>query len=292
MKKYFKHKINNLLVINSIITVHYFELDKNFSTNGEKHDFWEIVYAIKEDIICEIDKKPITLKQNQMIFHKPNEFHSHKANKHRSPNVFIISFETKSSAIKFFENKIITLNKVYEKYINHIINESKKTFDIPYADPSLKKLNLLNSPTLGGEQLIKNYLEILLINIMRDLTESNQENKVFIQDKDLSNNLVKDVISIFNDNLYTQLKIDEIVNKTNFSRTHIFKEFKKATGKSPIEYFNFLKIEKSKELLRDGSYTISEISEKLNFDTPNYFSKTFKKYVGVTPTEYIKRLPK
>ena len=52
MKKYFKHKINNLLVINGIITVHYFEFSKDFKHEGESHDFWEIVYADKEDIIC------------------------------------------------------------------------------------------------------------------------------------------------------------------------------------------------------------------------------------------------
>ena len=292
MKKYFKHKLKNLIVIDKIITLFYFELDKNFATKGEKHDFWEIVYAIKDDIICEIDGKTIVLNENQMIFHKPNEFHSHKANKHTSPNVFIISFDTKSPAIKFFENKIITLDKSYAKYINNIINEGKRTFDIPFSDHTLKKLNLLSSPTLGGEQLIKNFLEIILINIMRDLTESGTENKVFIQDKDLSNNLVKDIINLFNENIYGSLKMEQIISVTNYSKTHIFNEFKKATGKSPIDYYNYLKIEKSKELLRDRTFTITEISEKLCFDTPNYFSKTFKRYTHVTPSEYLKRLPK
>ncbi len=59
-----------------------------------------------------------------------------------------------------------------------------------------------------------------------------------------------------------------------------------------IEYFTYLKIEKSKELLREKNNSIKEIAEKLSFDTPNYFSKTFKKYTKITPSEYVRRLPK
>jgi YesN/AraC family two-component response regulator len=55
-----------------------------------------------------------------------------------------------------------------------------------------------------------------------------------------------------------------------------------------MEYFIRLKVDKSKELLRETSMSIGEISSYLSFDTPNYFSKTFKKITGYTPTTYRK----
>ena len=46
-KQYVKHRIENLVNIAKIVTIHYYELDKNFSYPGESHDFWELVYADK-----------------------------------------------------------------------------------------------------------------------------------------------------------------------------------------------------------------------------------------------------
>jgi YesN/AraC family two-component response regulator len=56
-----------------------------------------------------------------------------------------------------------------------------------------------------------------------------------------------------------------------------------------MEYYAELKNKTAKKLLRENELSIKEISEKLCFDTPNYFSKTFKKLNGLTPTQYKKR---
>jgi quercetin dioxygenase-like cupin family protein len=153
-KKYYKHKIENLLVISKIITIHYFEFDKSFTGPTESHDFWELVYAHKGDIICYADGKEEILKEGEVIFHKPNEIHSLKADGKRAPNVFIISFECKSEAVRFFEHRSLRLQKDLLHLIFSIIEESKKTFDLPYSDPELKKMKLLPSPALGGRQAI------------------------------------------------------------------------------------------------------------------------------------------
>lgn len=101
MKKYFKHKLENLLVIDKIVTIHYFEFDKNFKSKVEAHDFWELVYADKEDILCTADGETLVLKQGELLFHKPDEVHSLAANGKNAPNVFIVSFECKSEAVQF-----------------------------------------------------------------------------------------------------------------------------------------------------------------------------------------------
>ena len=131
MKKYFKHKLENLLVIDKIITIHYFEFDKNFKSKVEAHDFWELVYADKEDILCTADGETLVLKQGELLFHKPDEVHSLAANGKNAPNVFIVSFECKSEAVQFFGHKKIRLEKAYVKFIYSIIQEAKRTFDIP-----------------------------------------------------------------------------------------------------------------------------------------------------------------
>lgn len=289
MKKYFKHKLENLINVSKIVTIHYFEFEKNFKTSGESHDFWEFVYVDKESIICYADDKEIILGNGEILFHKPNEFHVLTANGKKPPNVFIVSFVCKSEAMKFFENKKITLEKDTVKFIYNILNEGRKTFDIAFSDPNLKKMQFLKSPTLGGEQLIKNYLEIFLINLLRAQTETDGKNTVFIREKEYATKNVANVVSFLNESVFKNLTVDEILKNSYYGRAYLMRIFKKETGLSIMEYFTKLKIEKAKELLRDKQLSVREISDKLSFSEPNYFTKTFKKTTGFTPSAYRQR---
>lgn len=288
MKKYYRHKIENLLVIRKIVTIHYFEFEKNFRSCGESHDFWELVYADKGNIVCLADDKEIALKEGELLFHKPDEFHSLSADGRTPPNVFIISFECKSEAVRFFENKRLPLNKKFLKYIYMIVEESKKTFDLPYSDPDLKKMILLEKPALGGKQLIKNLLEILLINIMREETEKENSDSVFLRKSDVGGSVSEGIIRFLKENVERKISIDDVSNALNYNKSYLFRQFKADTDESIMSYFLKLKIERAKELLRDGRMTVSQIAEKLSFDTPNYFSKTFKKFTYMTPLQYRK----
>jgi two-component system, response regulator YesN len=62
--------------------------------------------------------------------------------------------------------------------------------------------------------------------------------------------------------------------------------FKLETGNTINQHLTDYRIEKAKELLRDKSYKISEVAEKVGFSDGQYFAKTFKKKVSLTPTEY------
>lgn len=288
MQKYYRHKIENLLVIRKIVTIHYFEFDKNFRSKGESHDFWELVYADKGNVVCRAEATEILLNEGEALFHKPNEFHSLAADGRAPSNVFIISFECKSEAIRFFENKRLQLNKKFLEYIYRIVEESKKTFDLPYSDPAMKKMSVLQSPTLGGEQLIKNFLEILLIDIMRSETEKENTNGIFLQRPDVDGRVSQKIIRFLKKNIRRKITVDDVSNALMYNKSYLFRQFKVDVGESIIVYFTKMKIERAKELLRDKSITVSQIAETLSFDSPNYFSKTFKKYTHMTPSTYRK----
>ena len=61
--------------IEKIITIFYMEFPKNFYYEGERHDFWEMVYIDKGKMVCTADQNRFILKSGEMTFHKPNEFH-------------------------------------------------------------------------------------------------------------------------------------------------------------------------------------------------------------------------
>ena len=287
-KRYYKHKIENLLHVNKIVTVHYFEFDKEFVAPTESHDFWELVYADKGQLICQADEKEILLQEGELLFHKPNEPHSLRADKRTAPNVVILSFECKSPAVRFFENKRLRLDRRHIPYLYSIIDESKRTFDLPYSDPALKKMPLLANPTLGGSQLIKNLLEILLINIMRDETEQKNQNATFLRQEEFDNRITGQALAFLRAHVRERISVEELCKQIHYNKSHLFAQFKESTGYSVMAYFTKLKIEESKRLLRQTDKTVAQIAEELSFDTPNYFSKTFKKWTRYTPSTYRK----
>lgn len=285
-KRYYKHKIEKLIVVEDIVTIHYLQPEKNFSFPEEKHDFWEIVYADKGPCIARAEGKDIPLSEGEMLFHKPDIGHALKADGKKAPSIFIITFVCKSRAMRFFEDKKIKLSKTLSKFVYYITEEGKNTFNLPYFNPNLTHMELKDRPALGGQQLIKNYLEILLINIMRAETERDC-NEVFVL-KEAEGKVTGDIIALLRASIGEKLSVSEICARVNYNKSYVFSRFKADTGVTVMTYFTNLKIERAKQLLREGNLNVSQISAELAFDTPNYFTKTFKKITGYSPLQYKK----
>ena len=82
------------------------------------------------------------------------------------------------------------------------------------------------------------------------------------------------------------LNLDEVSYFVNISPYYFSKIFKEGTGENFIEYLTNIRMEKAKELLNSTDYSMKEICAMVGYSDPNYFSRSFKKNVGVTPTEY------
>ena len=68
--------------------------------------------------------------------------------------------------------------------------------------------------------------------------------------------------------------------------------FKNATGETFIEALTRVRMEKAKKLLESTSMKSYEVALSVGYNDPHYFSSTFKKHMGMTPTEYSKQLRK
>lgn len=86
--------------------------------------------------------------------------------------------------------------------------------------------------------------------------------------------------------LEQELSAQDVANHVNLSYTYFCRLFKKETGKSFSEYVAFARLQQAVWMLRHTNNTIEEISDYVGFNTPNYFSAIFKKFVGITPSEY------
>ena len=144
-----------------------------------------------------------------------------------------------------------------------------------------KKKNL----PFGGEQLLVSLIEQLLISLTREKLIGNdgekKENKILFS--------ANQIVSYITNNYKEKITLDELAFIFSTNRSTLCKEFKKATGKTIVEFMNDKKIDKAKSLIISTDLTFTEIAEKLNFISIHYFTRLFKSTTGLTPKEFRKK---
>ena len=281
---YIKTRLQSVLNISKIVTIHYYEFDRNFVFHGESHNFWEMVYVDKGNVGIKRDDEYITLKQGEIVFHCPDEFHSIKA-LDSSPNFFVISFVCDSPMMQYFEKYQTTLNKDLRSFISAIIKESELIYSIPKNKPDLKKLKRKENAPFGGEQLIKTYLEQLLILLVRDITKKGKID-IFPSKESMENHLVIEIKKYIEDNLESTIRVTDICHKFGYSKSYLSRLFHEQCGETLANYTVRMKIRKARQLIREGNLNFAQISSLLDFDNPQYFSRVFKRVTGMSPTEF------
>jgi two-component system, response regulator YesN len=92
--------------------------------------------------------------------------------------------------------------------------------------------------------------------------------------------------AIIHDGLSDDISLEDIARRVEISPFYFSKLFKEETGENFIDYVTMARIRRAKELLVDPALSVKEISGSTGYSDPNYFSKLFKRIVGLTPTEY------
>jgi YesN/AraC family two-component response regulator len=107
---------------------------------------------------------------------------------------------------------------------------------------------------------------------------------------DESNPIIRRSIDFMNKNLGEKLSLNQISKEAGYSPTYFTTLFKKETNYSPLSYFSHLKIVKACEFLDYTRIKVKEISFTLGFTDPYYFTKDFKKKMGMSPRQYRNRV--
>lgn len=278
--------IKKVFSINKIVTVHYFEYEKDYSFVGESHNFWEIVYVDRGEIEIEMDNEIRHLEQGNIAFHEPGEYHNLRANGIVAPNLIIISFICNSPAISFFKKRILPLSDIEKHLLATIIQETIQGFSSPLEDTFLPGLTRRDDATFGSEQMISTSLEQLLISLYRNFGEI-RKNSTTLK-RGIEQDVLSNVLSFLQDNICEKLTLQQIADAVGISCTGLKTLFKERIGEGVISHFSNMKIDIAKAMIREGKYNISQISAYLGFDSIHFFSRRFKQLTGMSPTEYGK----
>ncbi len=129
------------------------------------------------------------------------------------------------------------------------------------------------------------YANLILPHYLGTFISSESFNSISVV-QDSSSNITNAAITYMQNNISNPVLVEGIAKQLGMSTSFFYKKFKQETGYSPIAYFNLLKIQRACQLIHANHYSISEIGFKIGIDDPYYFSRLFKKQMGISPRQY------
>lgn len=275
--------------VKKLYSMHYFQFASGYVFPGEKHDFWEMVYIDQGEADIGAGKRTVRLSQGQIIFHKPNEFHSIWANYADAPNIFVVSFEATPAFMRQFRGLQISVSAAAKRILQLLLDEGFRCFGplLSQSNPPIP----LREPPVASVQLIRNYLEQLLISIARTTCVgqvAQQTGK--LTDAHQVNGCIEQATAFMKAHLHKQLCMRDICEAMSMSPSALKAAFHSHTGMGMMAYYRRLRLEEARRLLREGKYNINEISELLNYSSVHAFSRQFKQMLGLSPSQYVRSI--
>ncbi|MFD2725161.1 AraC family transcriptional regulator [Hyunsoonleella rubra] len=215
------------------------------------------------------------MRQERKI--NPNQFfiipkgtrHEYKADKHDPWSIYWFSFNGPLA------------DELYQRYTQtHLDNYKNIPFSRERINVFDKIFSLFNSNSLENHL---EYANLLSLNFISHFVYHDFESSL---NKASENTIVNSAIEFLDNNLNKKHSIDEIAFKFNYSKASLQSKFKNKTGYSVLVFFNLKKIQKACEYLNYTDLSIKEISFKVGFEDPFYFSRIFKNFMGKSPRNY------
>ncbi|MDF2984669.1 MAG: hypothetical protein K0R50_179 [Eubacterium sp.] len=101
-----------------------------------------------------------------------------------------------------------------------------------------------------------------------------------------TNSLIAKAVDFIKENYRKEITLEDVSREVNLSPHYFSKLFKDEMGENFIDYLTTLRINTAKEIMKSSLMSVKEICYEIGYGDPNYFSRIFKKAVGITPTEY------
>ena len=267
--------------ISEILGYYYSIRNAGYHFKGEKHNYFELTYVDRGTLFTTVEEKRYELKEKELMIYGPGQFHTQDIPEGCSCSYVTIIFDMEtvvydeeSTHYELLLNKVFGYDKKIYPLIKTFVTES--TSQIPYMNSLMLCLlqetiiRLLQSEFIGKKN-------------DRPVTGARQH----YQDE-----LLEKILAYIDETIYEPLSIAELCQKFSMSRSSLQILFKENMDISPKKYINEMKLEKSRQMICENKYTISEIALMLGFNSIHYFSRAFTQKYHMAPSEYSKTLYK
>lgn len=281
-------RYTDVVHVEELYTVHYFHFEPSHQPILEAHDFSELVYIDRNSAYVCTSIGDLRVDEGEMIVLAPGLEHGIRGNGKKGANIGVVSFKLREELPAIY-NRVLAADAVQRDLLRAILQEGYASFGVQLDQSHARSFAALEQAPLGGVQLIRLYVEQLLIHMLRS-EQSCPENRIAKSQRALTPDdmdVLQKVTEYMRFHLDGALSFSDIRKMANTSATVLRSLFRDRYGMSPMGYYRVLRIEEAKRLMRERKLNMTEIAELLGFSSVNYFSSCFKQEVGMTPTQYV-----
>lgn len=260
-----KFLVSQQLRIESLGTFLYQEKEQGFLFPGEAHGMAELTYVDRGSVHSVADGQDILLEQGDIVLYRPDQWHMQYADIGVAPRLVTISFVAGGCDFEKIANQKMTAGQKMRNLLQQMLQEQER----------------------GGQysmDMIISLLTVLLITLLREgtqetlpVTVANGENRIIGRTQQYIATHVRE-----------KLSVPVIAKNVQVSPSYLTALFQKHLQISPGEYLRRIKLQESKQMIREGNMNFTEIAEALQYSTVHHFSRQFKEKFGITPSEYAK----
>ena len=262
-------RLRRQIQLGSIYTFFYQEKEKGFTFPGEAHAPLELTYVDKGALHSVADGRDILLEQGDLVIYGPDQWHMQYADVDMSPSYITITFDLAGD------------------YPRELIN---RKFTIPQsAVPMLQRmLRELDRMDAFSSDMVICLLQILLLELLREQISPAGTKLRTTNAVNSENEIIRRAQQFISEHVWEKLTVPLVARHVDVSPSYLTALFRKNLQISPGEYVRRIKLQESKQMIREDNMNFTEIAAALQYSTVHHFSRQFKDKFGITPTEYAK----
>ena len=261
-------RIDRQMRIDGIYTFFYQEREQGFIFPGEEHPMPELTYVDQGELHSVTEGHDILLKQGDIAFWGPNQWHMHYAEMGVAPRYVTISFDLEGVDISPLLNRKFAAPQQATSLIQKMLREQERMDDHSY-------------------DMIISLLSELILTLLRHAdtpgTKLKASNAVHSE-----NEIIRKAQQYISTHIREKLSVPLVAKMVNVSPSYLTALLHKNLQISPGEYIRRVKLQESKQMIREDNMNFTEIAATLQYSTVHHFSRQFKEKFGITPTEYAR----
>ena len=261
-------RLDRKLRVDGIYTFFYQEREQGFIFPGEEHPMPELTYVDQGALHSVADGQDILLKQGDIAILGPNQWHMQYADIGVAPRFVTVTFDLEGVDITPLLNRKFAAPQQAVSLIQQMLREQERMDE--------------HSPDMLIAQL-----SALILTLLRHTGEP--EGKLKASNSIHSeNDIIRRAQQYISTHIRQKLSVPIVARMADVSPSYLTALFHKHLQISPGEYIRRIKLQESKQMIREGNLNFTEIAAALQYSTVHHFSRQFKEKFGITPTEYAK----
>ena len=255
--------------VNELCTFSHQQKERGFLLPGETHPMPELTYVDQGTLHSVADGRDQVLMQGDLVIYGPGQWHMQYADVDVAPRVITITFDVDGGNLESLYNHKFSASKEVAALLRHMVREQERMDDF------------------SGDMIISQ-LNMLLLVLLREAKTSKTVKVPESHGVHSENEIIRKAQLYVSSHIREKLSVPTVAKQVDVSPSYLTALFHKHLQISPGEYIRRLKLQESKQMIRENDLNFTEIAAALQYSTVHHFSRQFKEKFGMTPSEYAK----